>query len=59
MKNEMLYGHETEYKIFEQFYEAVEQYIRYCNNERIQFKTKWMLPVKYRESSIKNVLQPS
>ena len=54
MKNEMYYGHEPEYKTFEQFYKAVEEYIRYYNNERIQAKTKWMPPVKYREASIAN-----
>ena len=54
MKNEMYYGHEPEYKTFEQFYKAVEEYINYYNNERIQAKTKWMPPVKYREASIAN-----
>ncbi|MBQ9424969.1 MAG: IS3 family transposase, partial [Erysipelotrichaceae bacterium] len=29
-------------------------YIYYYNNERIQKKTKWMPPVKYREASISN-----
>ncbi|MBQ1900409.1 MAG: IS3 family transposase [Erysipelotrichaceae bacterium] len=54
MKNEMYYGHEPEYKTFEQFYKAVEEYIHYYNNERIQAKTKWMPPAKYREASILN-----
>ena len=52
MKNEMFYGYESQYKTFEQFYQAVEEYINYYNNERIQAKTKWMPPVKYREASI-------
>ncbi|MCR4634413.1 MAG: IS3 family transposase, partial [Erysipelotrichaceae bacterium] len=30
------------------------EYIHYYNNERIQAKTKWMPPVKYREASILN-----
>ncbi|MBP3384829.1 MAG: IS3 family transposase, partial [Firmicutes bacterium] len=30
----------------------VEEYIAYYNNERIQAKTKWMPPVKYREASM-------
>ncbi|MBQ9122845.1 MAG: IS3 family transposase, partial [Lachnospiraceae bacterium] len=30
----------------------IEQYIDYYNNERIQAKTKWMPPVKYREASM-------
>ena len=54
MKNEMFYGYESQYKTFEQFYKAVEEYIHYYNNERIQSKTKWMPPVKYREASISN-----
>ena len=54
MKNEMFYGCESQYKTFEQFYKAVEEYIHYYNNERIQAKTKWMPPAKYREASISN-----
>ena len=52
MKNEMFYGYEKEYTSFEAFAKAVEEYIDYYNNERIQAKTKWMSPVKYRETSI-------
>ena len=50
MKNEMFYGYESQYKTFEQFYKAVEEYIHYYNNERIQSKTKWMPPVKKKIS---------
>ena len=52
LKNEMYYGYEKEYKSFEEFEKAVEKYIYYYNNERIQAKTKWMPPVKYREASM-------
>ena len=52
LKNEMYYGYEKEYKSFEEFKKAVEMYIYYYNNERIQAKTKWMPPVKYREASM-------
>jgi transposase InsO family protein len=52
MKNEMFYGYEKEYTSFEVFANAVEEYINYYNNERIQAKTKWMSPVKYRETSM-------
>ena len=38
--------------VIEEFEKAVEKYIDYYNNERIQVKTKWMPPVKYRETSI-------
>lgn len=54
MKNEMFYGQGSKYQTFEQFYKAVEEYIHYYNNERIQAKTKWMPPAKYREASIAN-----
>ena len=30
----------------------IEEYIHYYNNERIQKKTKWMPPVKFREASM-------
>lgn len=37
---------------FAKFPDAVREYIEYYNNKRIQKKTKWMSPVKYRETSI-------
>ena len=52
MKNEMYYGYEKQYSSFEEFSKAVEEYIDYYNNKRIQAKTKWMPPVKYREASM-------
>lgn len=52
IKNEMYYGNEKEYKSFSQFKEAVDEYIDYYNNQRIQSKTKWMPPVKYRLASM-------
>ena len=52
MKNEMYYGYEKDYKSFEEFSKAVEEYIDYYNNRRIQAKTKWMPPVQYRKASM-------
>ena len=52
LKNEMYYGYEQDYDSFETFAKAIEEYINYYNNERIQAKTKWMPPVKYREASM-------
>ena len=52
MKNEMYYGCEKEYTSFDQFSKAVEAYINYYNNKRIQAKTKWMPPVQYRIASM-------
>ena len=33
-------------------YRGGQRDIHYHNNKRIQEKTKWMLPVKYREASM-------
>ncbi len=52
MKTEMYYGYEKDYNSFEEFAEAVDEYINYYNYKRIQCKTKWMPPVKYRETSM-------
>ena len=51
LKNEMYYGYEKDYSSFEEFSKAIEEYIDYYN-KRIQAKTKWMPPVKYRIASI-------
>lgn len=48
LKNEVYYGYEKSYSSFEEFSKAIEEYIYYYNNERIQSKTKWMPPTKYR-----------
>lgn len=52
LKNEMFYGHETEFRTFEQLRLAIAEYIDYYNNVRIKSKTKWMPPSKYREASM-------
>jgi Transposase and inactivated derivatives len=52
MKTEMYYGYERDYVSFEAFSKAVEEYIDYYNNKRIQAKTKWMPPAKYRKASM-------
>ena len=53
LKNEMFYGCEKQYDSFAAFSVAVAEYIDYYNNERIQRKTKWMPPAKYREASMR------
>lgn len=55
LKNEMFYGHESEFKTFDQFKKTIDEYIDYYNNKRIKSKTKWMPPSKYREASISNL----
>lgn len=52
LKNEIYYGFEKEYKTFEELSKAIEKYIDYYNNKGIQSKTKWMLSVKYRITSM-------
>ena len=52
LKNEMFYGYEKEYTSFKVFSKAIADYIDYYNNRRIQAKTKWMPPVKFREASM-------
>ena len=52
LKNEMYYGYEKDYDSFETFAKAIDEYISYYNNERIQAKTKWMPPVTYRKASM-------
>lgn len=52
MKNEMFYGRESEFKTFDQFKQAVFEYINYYNKSRIKIKTKWMSPSMFREASM-------
>ena len=52
LKNEMFYGFEKDYNSFEMFSAAIASYIDYYNNERIQAKTNWMPPSKYRMASL-------
>ncbi|WP_231070406.1 IS3 family transposase [Streptococcus parauberis] len=52
LKNEMYYGYEKDYSSFDEFSKAVEEYIDYYNNKRIQEKTKWMSTVQYRMASM-------
>ena len=40
LKNEIYYGYEKSYSSFEEFSKAIEEYIYYYNNERIQSTTK-------------------
>ena len=44
MKNEMFYGFEKEYSTFKEFKTAVEEYIDYYNNKRIQEKNRMDAP---------------
>lgn len=51
LKIEMFYGQEKDFESFEKFSKAINEYIDYYNNKRIQSKTNWMPPVIYRKTS--------
>lgn len=53
LKNEMFYGHEKDFTSFNEFSKAIDEYIDYYNNKRIQSKTKWMPPTIFRRTSTK------
>lgn len=55
LKNEMFYGFEKDYPSFESFSNAIAEYIDYYNNRRIQAKTKWMPPSKFRKTSMMQI----
>ena len=50
MKNEMYYGYV--YNSVEELIEAMEEYIRYYNEERINLKRKGLSPLQYRQQSL-------
>ena len=52
MKNEMFYGHEYEFTTLEQLQKAMEEYIEYYNNERIQVKLKGLTPCQARNQPL-------
>lgn len=54
MKNEMFYGKEYKYKTFEEFSKAVDDYISYYNEERINSKCKYFSPNEYNQILISN-----
>ena len=55
MKNEMFYGHEYEFETLEQLQKAMEEYIDYYNNERIQVKLKGLTPCQARSQSLYSI----
>ena len=55
MKNEMFYGHEYEFDTLEQLQKAMEEYINYYNNERIQVKLKGLTPCQARSQSLYSI----
>jgi transposase InsO family protein len=52
LKNEMYYGHEYEFKTIEDLKKAIEDYIKWYNEERINVKRKGLSPLEYRQQSL-------
>ena len=52
MKNEMFYGEEGTFETLEDLKEAMNEYIRYYNEERINVKRKGLTPLEYRHQSL-------
>lgn len=56
MKNEMFYGCEYEFKTLEELENAMHEYIKYYNYNRISTKLKGLTPNHYRHQSQNNVI---
>lgn len=52
LKNEMFYGHESEFKTLDELKKAIEEYIKYYNEKRINVKRKGLSPLAYRQQSL-------
>lgn len=52
MKNEMYYGNEKEFKTREQLYAAIDEYIKYYNEDRIQIKLNCLSPLNFRKQAV-------
>lgn len=52
MKNEMFYGEEATFKTLDDLKAAMEEYIRYYNEEIINVKRKGLTPLEYRSQSL-------
>ena len=52
IKTEMWFGHEKEFDTKEELKDAIEEYIFWYNNERIQVKLKGLSPVQFRKQTL-------
>jgi transposase InsO family protein len=52
MKTEMFYGLENTYTTIEELIQAMHDYIRYFNNDRIKVRLKGLTPVEYRNQAL-------
>ena len=56
MKNEMFYGEEATFETLDDLKAAMEEYIRYYNEERISLKRKGLTPLQYRHQSLSTTI---
>jgi len=56
LKNEMYYGHKYEFKTIDDLKKAIEDYIKWYNEERINLKRKGLTPIMYRHQSLNQVI---
>ena len=54
LKNEMFYGHESEFQTTDQLMEAIKEYIDYYNTERIQTRLKGLTPCQTRNQALQS-----
>ena len=52
MKNEMFCGEEDSFKTLDKLKAAMDNYIRYCKEERINAKRKGLTPLQYRYQTL-------
>ena len=52
MKTEMFYGEEASFTTLDELKAAMEDYIRYYNEERINTKRKGLTPLQYRYQTL-------
>ena len=55
MKTEMFYGLENTYTTVEELIQAMHDYIRYFNNDRIKVRLKGLTPIEYRTRALLTV----
>ena len=52
MKTEIFYGLENTYTTVEELIQAMHDYIRYFNNDRIKVRLKGLTPIEYRTQAL-------
>lgn len=50
IKNEMFYGHEEEFETIDDLRLAIENYIKWYNQDRINVKRKGLSPLQYNNN---------